>query len=48
MKKALVIPVTDRELQELYRILIDRDQEGALEFLNVYARPAMNKAMEGG
>lgn len=48
MKKALIIPISDRELQELYRILIDRDQDGALEFLNLHARPAMSKAMEGG
>ncbi len=48
MKKALVIPLDAKELQELYRILIDRDKDGALEFLNLYARPAMNKAMEGG
>jgi hypothetical protein len=48
MKKALVIPLNGKELQELYRMLIDRDKDGALEFLNLYARPAMNKALEGG
>ena len=48
MKKGLVIPLTEQELQELYRILIDRDECGALEFLSQYARPAMNKIMEGG
>ena len=48
MKKALVIPLDAKELQELYRILIDRDKDAALVFLNQYARPAMNRAMEGG
>jgi len=48
MKKALVIPLDAQELQELCRILIDRDKDGALEFLNLHARPAMHKAMEGG
>jgi hypothetical protein len=48
MKRALVIPLTDKESQELYRILIDRDKDGALEVLNLYARPALNKTMEGG
>ncbi len=48
MKKALVIPLTEKELQEIYRILIDRDQNGALEFLNRHARAPLQKAMEGG
>jgi len=29
MKKALVIPLTEKELQEVYRILIDRDKDAA-------------------
>lgn len=48
MKKALVIPLTEKEMQELYRILIDHDNDSALEFLDQYARPVLNKAMEGG
>ncbi len=48
MKKALVIPLTEKELQEVYRILIDRDQDGALEFLNAHARAPLLKAMAGG
>lgn len=48
MRKALVIPVTEKELQELYRILLDRDKDAALEFLDVYARAPLRRAMEGG
>jgi hypothetical protein len=48
MKKALVIPLTDRELQEVYRILIDRDKDAALEFLNAHARAPLLKTLEGG
>lgn len=48
MKKALVIPVTEKELQELYRILLDRDKDAALEFLDVHARAPLRQAMEGG
>jgi hypothetical protein len=48
MKKVLVIPLSDTELQELYRILIDRDQDAALEFLDAYARAPLRRALEGG
>jgi len=48
MKKALVIPLTEKELQEVYRILIERDKESALEFLDAHARLPLHKAMEGG
>ncbi len=48
MKKALVIPLTDEELQELYRVLLDRDKSAALEFLDIHARAPLRKAMEGG
>ncbi len=48
MKRALVIPLTEKELQEVYRILIDHDEKGALEFLNHHARAPLQMAMEGG
>jgi hypothetical protein len=48
MKKALVLPLTDKELQEVYRILIDRDKDAAWEFLNEYARAPLLNAMTGG
>ncbi|MBI5033823.1 MAG: hypothetical protein HZB51_25170 [Chloroflexi bacterium] len=48
MKKALVIPLTDKELQEVYRILIDRDKDAAWDFLNEYARAPLHNVMTGG
>ena len=48
MKKALVIPLTQKELQEVYRILIDHDENAAWQFLNEYARAPLLKAMTGG
>ena len=48
MKKALVIPLTDKELQEVYRLLIDHDRDAAWEFLNAYARAPLLKALTGG
>lgn len=48
MKKARVIPLTDKELQEVYRILIDHAKDAAWEFLNEHVRAPLHKAMEGG
>lgn len=48
VKKVLVTPLTDKELQELYRILIDRDTDAALEFLDTHLRAPLHKALEGG
>ncbi len=48
MKKALVIPLTDEELQQVYRILIDRDLEGAWEFVNAQMRAPLLQAMASG
>ncbi|MGC8837833.1 MAG: hypothetical protein ACP5UM_05400 [Anaerolineae bacterium] len=48
MKKALVVPLEDEELLELYRILLDRDAEGALEFLEQHLKKPVHEALEGG
>lgn len=48
MKQALVIPLTDQELQEVYRILIDRDNDAALEFRNTHTRAPLFNAMLDG
>ncbi|MCD6520149.1 MAG: hypothetical protein J7M05_09540 [Anaerolineae bacterium] len=48
MKKALVIPLSDEELMELYRIIIDRDKEAALNFLDRFVRKRVLQALEGG
>ncbi len=48
MKQALVIPLTGKELQEVYRILIDRDENAAWQFLDEHARAPLQKALKGG
>jgi len=48
MKKALVVPLTDEELLDLCRIIIDRDAEGALEFVNRHLKKKVEQALEGG
>lgn len=48
MKKALVIPLSEQELQEVYRILIDRDNDAALEFFVAHARAPLHRDLEGG
>ena len=48
MKKALTLVLSDGELLELQRILLDRDEAGALAFLDRYLRKQVAKALEGG
>ena len=48
MKKGLTIVLTDEELLELYRIILDRDAEGALEFLDQHLKKPAQRALEGG
>ena len=48
MKKSIVLALTDQELQDLYRVLIDRDTEGALRFLDEHVRKKVHQALEGG
>lgn len=48
MKKALVVPLDDEELLELCRILLDRDEEGALEFLDEHLKRPADEALTGG
>ena len=48
MARALVVPLTEEELQELTRILLDRDEAGALEFLRRHLRPALHQNQDGG
>jgi hypothetical protein len=48
MKKSIVLSLTDEELQDLYRVLIDRDAEGALRFLDQHMRKKVHQALEGG
>jgi DNA-binding GntR family transcriptional regulator len=48
MKKSIVLSLTDEELQDLYRVLIDRDAEEALRFLDQHLRRKVHQALEGG
>lgn len=48
MKKALVVPLSDTELVELYRILIDGDEAGALAFLDRHLKAKVRQALDGG
>ncbi len=46
MKKGLTLE--DAELVELCRILIDKDAEGALEFLQIHFKGKVRNLLEGG
>ncbi|MGA9350484.1 MAG: hypothetical protein WBW48_17015 [Anaerolineae bacterium] len=48
MKKVLVVPLTDEELLDLCRILLDRDEQDALRFLDEHLKKPTNEALEGG
>ncbi len=48
MKKGLTLTLEDAELIELCRILIDKDAEGALEFLQAHLKGKARDLLEGG
>jgi len=48
MKKTLVIPLKEEELQEVVRILLDRDEKAALEFMQRHVKPAAHNILDGG
>lgn len=43
-----MLSVSEEEAQRLYRILLDRDKEGALAFLEEHARKPLHDFLEGG
>lgn len=45
-KKVLSIPLADEELVELYQLLVDRDAEGALAFLQTHARHKVRELLD--
>lgn len=47
-KKGITLILDDRELQELYRIILDDDREAALAFIKEHLRSATLEALEGG
>jgi hypothetical protein len=48
VKKGLTLILSDEELLDLCRILMDRDEVGALAFLDSHLKKKVNQALEGG
>ena len=48
MKRVLTIPLEDEDIIELCRILMDKDAEGALEFLQTHVKGMGRDLLEGG
>ena len=48
MKKSLIISLTDEELLDLYRVIIDQDAEASLEFVTRHLKKKVIQALEGG
>ena len=48
MPRALVVPLSEEEQQELLRILLDKDEPAALLFLQRHLKPALHQVREGG
>ena len=48
MKKMLAIPLEDEDIVELCRILMDRDSEGALAFLQTHVKSKARDLLEAG
>ncbi len=48
MKKGLTLVLSDEELLDLCRVIIDRDAEGALKFVDRHLKKPAQQALEGG
>jgi len=48
VKKVLSLPLSEAEMQELWRVIVDRDESAGMEFLVRQVRPRLVEAMEGG
>jgi len=48
MRKVLTIPLEDEEVIELCRILLDKDPDGALAFLQTHVKGKARDLLEGG
>lgn len=48
MKKTITLALDDADLIELLRILMDKDAEGALAFLQQHVKGKVREALEGG
>ena len=47
-QKGLALVLEEAELQELYRIILDGDEQAALLFLRRYLKGKVLRALEGG
>jgi len=47
MNRTLTVSLSDAELFDLHRIILDRDQAGALAFLDRYLRKQATRVLEG-
>lgn len=48
MKKGLTLVLSDEELLDLCRILMVRDEAGALAFLDQHLKKQIRQTLEGG
>ena len=48
IKKALTVILEDKDIIELMRVLMERDTEGALEFLQRHFKGKARDLLEGG
>lgn len=48
MKKLLALPLEDEEIVELCRVLLDKDAEGALAFLQEHVKGKARDLLESG
>ncbi|MCL6431742.1 MAG: hypothetical protein K6V36_12935 [Anaerolineae bacterium] len=48
MQRRFVISVTEAEAIRLYHILLDKDKDEALAFLEEHARKSLHDFLEGG
>lgn len=48
MKKGLTLVLSDEELLDLCRILMDRNEAGAIAFLDRHLKKQVHRALEGG
>ena len=47
MKRVLTIPLEDEDIIELCRILMDKDADGAFEFLQTHVKSQARDLLEG-
>ena len=48
MKQMIQLALSDEDLLELMRILIDEDPQGALDFLKIHFKGKARDLLEGG